>query len=66
MYAIFDSKYIYRGYIHITIIFTTLDTTVILKFIQYFILSTCIAAISSSYDPIQAEASRAPLPASDA
>ena len=31
---------------------TTQDTTVILKYIQYFILSTYIAAISPSYGPI--------------
>ena len=44
-----------------TFISTTQDTTVILKFIQYFILSSYIAAISPSYGPIKAEASRANL-----
>ena len=35
-----------------TFISPTQDTTVILKFMQYLILSTYIAAISKSYGPI--------------
>ena len=42
-----------------TFISTAQDTIVKLKMIQYFILSANIAAISPSYGPVLAEASRA-------